>query len=365
MEIKIGITLGDQNGVGPESVIKIFRDSRMHDMATFVLYGSTKALSFYKPTIEGGEAVAYNVVRSAKEATPRKLNIVECAKGEVRITLGEASAEAGVVAIESLRRAVEDVKAGAIDLLVTAPINKNSMNAEGFGATGHTEFLAQEFGGEPLMLMCSEVMRVGLATIHLPVAEVAGALSKELIKERIAQLDASLRSDFGVRAPRIAVLALNPHAGDGGLLGAEEQEIIRPAIVESYEEGKLAFGPFAADGFFAAGKFRSYDAVLAMYHDQGLAPFKTLTPCGVNVTTNLSVVRTSPDHGVGYDIAGKGVADESSMRNAIYMAIDILCSRIREKEYAANPLKHYERERGGRDMNVKDLKEFKGNKESE
>ena len=362
--IKIGITLGDSNGVGPESVIKIFRDSRMHELATFVLYGATKALSFYKPTIEGGEAVAYNVVRSAAEAAPRKLNIVECGKGDMRITPGEASAEAGVVAIESLRKAAQDIKAGALDVIVTAPINKNSMNAEGFGATGHTEFLAQEFGGSPLMLMCSEVMKVGLATIHLPVAEVAGALSKELIKERIAQLNDSLRNDFGVRSPRIAVLALNPHAGDGGLLGGEEQEIIRPAIVESYDEGKLVFGPFAADGFFAAGKFKSYDAVLAMYHDQGLAPFKTLTPTGVNVTANLSVVRTSPDHGVGYDIAGKGVADESSMRNAIYMAIDILRSRTREKEYAANPLKHYERERGGRDMNVKDLKEFKDEKHS-
>jgi 4-hydroxythreonine-4-phosphate dehydrogenase len=207
--------------------------------------------------------------------------------------------------------------------------------------------------------MCSDIMRVGLATIHIPVAEVAAALSKELITKRIAQLERSLKEDFGVRKPRIAVLALNPHAGDGGLLGKEEQEIIAPAIREAYEGGTLAFGPFAADGFFAAGTFKKYDAVLAMYHDQGLAPFKTLTPYGVNVTTNLKVVRTSPDHGVGYDIAGKGVADESSMRNAIYMALDIYRSRLREAEYAANPLKHIVRERGGRDRDAKDIKELK------
>lgn len=352
--------MGDPSGVGAETVVKIFRDQRMFDMATFVLYGASKAISFYKSKVEEGEQVNYNLVRSASEAAARKLNLVECGKGDMRITAGEASAESGAVAVESLRRAAEDVKAGELDLLVTCPINKNAMDEAGFGAVGHTEFLAQEFGGEPLMLMCSDVMKVGLVTIHMPVAEVAAALSKELIVKRIAQLDKSLREDFGVRKPRIAVLALNPHAGDGGLLGKEEQDIISPAIREAYEGGTLAFGPFAADGFFAAGTFRKYDAVLAMYHDQGLTPFKTLTPYGVNVTSNLSVVRTSPDHGVGYDIAGKGVADESSMRNAIYMALDIYRSRIREAEYAANPLKHYERERGGRDANVKDLKEFKG-----
>lgn len=356
--IKIGITLGDPSGVGTETVIKIFRDQRMYDMATFVFYGASKAVGFYKSKIKEAEGVNYNLVRSAAEASPRKFNLVECGKPDMRIAVGEPSAESGAVAVESLRRAVADVKAGAIDVLVTAPVNKNVMDEAGFGAVGHTEFLAQEFGGEPLMLMCSDVMRVGLATIHLPVAEVAKALSKELIVKRLNQLHKSLKEDFGVRAPRIAVLALNPHAGDGGLLGKEEQEIITPAIKEVYENGVLAFGPFAADGFFAAGTFKRYDAVLAMYHDQGLAPFKTLTPYGVNVTTSLKVVRTSPDHGVGYDIAGKGVADESSMRNAIYMAMDIYNSRIREAEYAANPLPHIVRERHGRDRDrdVKDLK---------
>lgn len=361
MNIRVGITLGDPSGVGAETVIKIFRDQRMFDMATFVLYGASKSIAFYKSKVEEAEGVNYTLVRSAAEAQPRKLNLVECGKADMRISVGEATPESGAVAVESLRRAVADVKEGELDVLVTAPVNKNAMDEAGFGAVGHTEFLAKEFGGEPLMLMCSDIMRVGLATIHLPVAEVAQALSKELIVKRIGQLHKSLREDFGVRAPRIAVLALNPHAGDGGLLGKEEQEIITPAIKEAYEGGTLAFGPFAADGFFAAGTFKKYDAVLAMYHDQGLAPFKTLTPYGVNVTTNLEVVRTSPDHGVGYDIAGKGVADESSMRNAIYMAIDIYRSRIREAEYAANPLPHIVRERGARerDMNVKDIKELK------
>ena len=363
MNIRIGITLGDPSGVGAETLIKIFRDQRMFDMATFVLYGASKAMAYYKAKVEDAEQVNCIIVPSAADAHPRKLNLVECGRGDMRITAGEMSPESGAVAVESLRRAVGDVKADNLDLLVTAPINKNAMEAAGFGSVGHTEFLAGEFGGEPLMLMCSEIMRVGLATIHLPVAEVAGALTKELIVKRIGQLERSLKEDFGVRKPRIAVLALNPHAGDGGLLGREEQEIIIPAIRETYEGGTLAFGPFAADGFFAAGTFKRYDAVLAMYHDQGLAPFKTLTPSGVNVTTNLPVVRTSPDHGVAYDIAGKGVADESSMRNAIYMAIDIWQSRRREAEYAANPLKHYERERGGRDANVKDIKELKEHKE--
>lgn len=347
--IRIGITLGDPNGVGAETIVKIFRDSRMLDMGTVVLYGSSKSIAHYKASVEGGEQVSVNVVRSAADAVRKKLNLVECGKADLRITAGEASADGGAVAVEALRKVVADVKEGLIDVIVTAPINKNCVQSEGFDATGHTEFLAKEFDGKPLMLMCSDVMRVGLATIHLPVAEVAGALSKELIAERIGQLEKSLKEDFGVRKPRIAVLALNPHAGDGGLLGSEEENIIRPAIVEAYKSGTLAFGPFAADGFFAAGTYRKYDAVLAMYHDQGLAPFKTLTPYGVNVTTNLSVVRTSPDHGVGYDIAGKGVADESSMRNAIYMALDIYNSRINEAAYAANPLKLHERERGSRE----------------
>ena len=240
--------------------------------------------------------------------------------------------------------------------MVTAPIDKEMIQSEVFSFTGHTEFLAKELDGEPLMIMTSELMRVGLVTIHVPVAQVAESLSKELIVERIKQMNASMRQDFGVVRPKVAVLALNPHAGDGGLLGKEEQDIIKPAIVEAYEDGVLAFGPFAADGFFASGQFKNYDAILAMYHDQGLAPFKTLTPNGVNFTASLSEVRTSPDHGVAYDIAGKGVADEQSMRNAIYDAIDIVQRRREWAEWNANPLQHFEREKG-RDISIKDLPE--------
>ena len=347
--LRIGITQGDTNGVGWEVILKIFSDNRLAELCTPVIYGSSVAATFYQKRLKEYEPVRFNIVEGARRAHNGKVNLVECGVKDLFISPGKPSKAGGEAAAAALRAAIEDLKDGNIDALVTAPIDKEMIQSEEFCYTGHTEFLAQEFGGEPLMLMCSEIMKVGLATIHLPVSEVAKALSKELILKRISQLQRSLKEDFGVRAPRIAVLALNPHAGDGGLLGKEEQEIITPAIKEAYEGGTLAFGPFAADGFFAAGTFRKYDAVLAMYHDQGLAPFKTLTPAGVNVTTNLSIVRTSPDHGVGYDIAGKGIADESSMRNAIYMAVDIYNSRIREAEYASNPLPHVVRERGHRD----------------
>jgi 4-hydroxythreonine-4-phosphate dehydrogenase len=285
---------------------------------------------------------------------------VECGARELSVTPGKPSKVGGEAAAAALNKAIEELKAGAIDAMVTAPIDKEMIQSEAFSFTGHTEFLAKELEGEPLMIMTSELMRVGLATIHVPVAEVAQSLSKELIVERINQINDSMRQDFGVVRPKVAVLALNPHAGDGGLLGAEEQEIIKPAIVEAYEAGVLAFGPFAADGFFASGQFKNYDAILAMYHDQGLAPFKTLTPNGVNFTASLSEVRTSPDHGVAYDIAGKGVADEQSMRNAIYEAIDIVQRRREWAEWNANPLQHFEREKG-RDISIKDLPETEHN----
>jgi 4-hydroxythreonine-4-phosphate dehydrogenase len=282
--------------------------------------------------------------------------LVECGDKNINITPGKPSKAGGEAAAAALRRAIDELKAGKIDALVTAPIDKEMIQSEKFQFTGHTEFLAKELDGEPMMIMTSELMRVGLVTIHVPVAEVASKLSKEAIVERIKQLNTSMREDFGVVRPKVAVLALNPHAGDGGLLGSEEQEIIKPAIVEAYEEGILAFGPFASDGFFASGQYKKYDAVLAMYHDQGLAPFKTLTPDGVNFTASLSEVRTSPDHGVAYDIAGKGIADEQAMRNAIYTAIDIVRRRREWQEWSKNPLEHFEREKG-RDVSIKDLPE--------
>lgn len=354
--LKIGVSQGDTNGVGWEIILKIFSDSRMTELCTPVVYGSSVAAEYYEKCLEGYERVKFNVVPNAAAANYGKVNLVECGDKRLSITPGKPSKAGGEAAAIALSKAVEDLKAGEIDALVTAPIDKEMIQGDAFPFTGHTEFLADKLGGEPLMIMTSELMRVGLVTIHVPVAQVAERLSSALIVERIKQMNDSMKKDFGVVAPRIAVLALNPHAGDGGLLGKEEQEIIKPAIVEAYNDGVLAFGPFAADGFFAAGRFKEYDAILAMYHDQGLSPFKTLTPDGVNFTASLSKVRTSPDHGVAYDIAGKGIAGESSMRNAIYDAIDIVRRRREWREWTKNPLQHFEREKG-RDISIKDLPE--------
>ena len=358
--LKIGITQGDTNGVGWEVILKIFADNRLTELFTPVIYGSSTAAAYYQKRLNDIEPMKFVVVDSAERAQQGRVNLVECGAKELSVTPGKPSKVGGEAAAAALNKAIEELKAGAIDAMVTAPIDKEMIQSEAFSFTGHTEFLAQELEGEPLMIMTSELMRVGLATIHVPVAEVAQSLSKELIVERINQINDSMRQDFGVVRPKVAVLALNPHAGDGGLLGAEEQEIIKPAIVEAYEAGVLAFGPFAADGFFASGQFKNYDAILAMYHDQGLAPFKTLTPNGVNFTACLAEVRTSPDHGVAYDIAGKGVADEQSMRNAIYEAIDIVQRRREWAEWNANPLQHFEREKG-RDISIKDLPETEHN----
>ena len=358
--LKIGITQGDTNGVGWEVILKIFSDNRLAELFTPVIYGSSVAAAFYQKRLNDIEPVKFVVVEGAERAQQGRVNLVECGAKELSVTPGKPSKAGGEAAAAALNRAIEELKSGAIDAMVTAPIDKEMIQSESFSYTGHTEFLAKELGGEPLMIMASELMRVGLATIHVPVAKVAESLSKELIVERINQMNASMRQDFGVVRPKVAVLALNPHAGDGGLLGKEEEEIIKPAIVEAYEAGVLAFGPFAADGFFASGQFKNYDAILAMYHDQGLAPFKTLTPNGVNFTASLSEVRTSPDHGVAYDIAGKGVADEQSMRNAIYDAIDIVQRRREWAEWNSNPLQHFEREKG-RDISIKDLPEQEHN----
>ena len=358
--LRIGITQGDTNGVGWEIILKILSDSRIAELCTPVVYGSANAAAYYAKGLTEFEPVKFNIVAGADFAAEGRMNLVECGAKEIKITPGRASKVGGEAAAAALRKAIEDLKAGNIAALVTAPIDKEMIQSDDFNYTGHTEFLAKELGGEPLMIMTSELMRVGLVTIHVPVANVAEALTKELIVERITQMNASMREDFGIVRPRIAVLALNPHAGDGGLLGAEENEIIKPAITEAFENEILAFGPFAADGFFASGQFKSYDAILAMYHDQGLAPFKTLTPNGVNFTASLSKVRTSPDHGVAYDIAGKCVADEQSMRNALYEAIDIVRRRREWREWNKNPLQHFERDKG-RDVSVKDLPETEHN----
>ncbi|MEG0789258.1 MAG: 4-hydroxythreonine-4-phosphate dehydrogenase PdxA [Alistipes sp.] len=354
-KLKIGITQGDTNGIGWEVILKTFADPRMTEVCTPVIYGSQKVASFYRNTLAETEAISFNVITSAREARRGKVNLVPRGEEEVKIEPGKLSKEAGKAAVAALLAGTKDLKEGNIDALVTAPFDKEMVQSDDFHYKGHTEFLAAELSGEPMMIMCSELLRVGLVTIHIPVAEVSGSISKERIVKCLERLRASLKQDFGVVEPRIAVLALNPHAGDGGLLGKEEQEIIKPAIVEAFGKGVLAFGPFAADGLFANGGYKKYDAVLAMYHDQGLTPFKTLSPDGVNFTAALSKVRTSPDHGVAYDIAGQDKADPQSMRNAIYAAIDLVEKRRSWTEWSRNPLQRAEREKGGRDISVRDL----------
>ena len=352
--LKIGITQGDINGIGWEVILHTLADSRLTELFTPVVYGSEQAAKFYAPTLDNEEGtVQFSVVASAEEARKGKVNLVEC--GDAKPQPGVASKEGGKAAVDALEKAVADLKSGDIDAMVTAPIAKETAQSERFNFTGHTEFMAAHLDGEPMMIMCSDRLRVGLVTIHIPVAEVSRSITKEKILQSLTTLRQSLKEDFGIVEPRIAVLALNPHAGEGGMLGSEEQEIIKPAIVEAFEHGILAFGPFPADGLFAGGGYAKYDAVLAMYHDQGLTPFKTLSPDGVNFTAGLSAVRTSPDHGTAYDIAGKGIADPQSMRNAIYAAIDIVRNRDNWAEWNANPLQHFEREKG-RDVSIKDLK---------
>ena len=275
----------------------------------------------------------------------------------MKSTPGIASAEAGKAAVEALERAMADLNDGKIEAMVTAPISKETAQSESFPYTGHTEFVAVNSEGEPMMIMCSNALRVALQTVHIPVDKVAASLSTEAIVESLKALRQTLKQDFGVVEPRIAVLSLNPHAGDGGLLGSEENDIIRPAVQEAARQNILAFGPMAADGLFASGGYAKYDAILAMYHDQGLTPFKALSPDGVNFTAGLNIVRTSPDHGTAYDIAGKDIADAQSMRNAIYEAIDIVHRRNNYEYWSRNPLEHFEREKG-RDLSASDLKEI-------
>ena len=353
-KFKIGITQGDTNGIGWEIILKALADPRMTELFTPVVYGSPKAAAYYRNTVAEIEAFSFNPVASAAEARRGKANLVAC--GETAdIAPGKPTPEAGRAAVEALCAAMRDLKAGHLDALVTAPFDKETVQADDFRYTGHTEYLAAELEGEAMMILCSDVLRVGLVTKHIPVSEIARNITKERIVRDLGTLRRALIEDFGIVEPRIAVMALNPHAGDGGLLGREEQEIIKPAIVEAFGEGVLAFGPFAADGLFAGGGYAKYDGILAMYHDQGLAPFKTLSPDGVNFTAGLSAVRTSPDHGTAFDIAGKDKADPQSMRNAIYAAIDIAEHRRAWAEWTRNPLQRAERDRGGRDVSVKDL----------
>lgn len=324
---KIGITIGDINGVGPEVVMKALSDSRILSLLTPIIYGNGKVISHYKKML--GLELSYNQVKEPGQLAPKSINVVNCWDEQIEVAPGRQSAESGQAAVKAIKRACEELKAGQIDALVTAPIDKKSINSEAFPFKGHTDYITNFFGAsESLMLMCSEALRVGLVTVHTPIHEVAPLITKERIQAKLALMEQSLIRDFHVAKPKIAVLGLNPHAGDGGLIGKEDEEIIRPAILDFKNKGKLIQGPFPADGFFGSGSARKFDGVMAMYHDQGLIPFKVMSfENGVNYTAGLSVVRTSPDHGTAYNIAGKNIADESSMRQAVFLACDILARR--------------------------------------
>ncbi|MDD3108198.1 MAG: 4-hydroxythreonine-4-phosphate dehydrogenase PdxA [Alistipes sp.] len=356
-KIRIGITHGDVNGIGYEVLIKALSDPRMCELCTPVIYGSSKVANYYKKQIESAEGFNFTLVNSAREASSKRINLINCVSDDLRVEPGTLSPAAGEASVAALMAAAEDLKQGTLDAVVTAPICKENVQSDQFRYTGHTEFFASTFGGDPLMMMCSDLMKVGLVTIHIPISAVSAEISREKIITKLQELRTSLIQDFSIREPRIAVLSLNPHAGDGGLIGKEEQEILTPAIQEAVQQHKiLAFGPFPADGFFASSAYQKYDAILAMYHDQGLAPFKALSCGGVNFTAGLPIVRTSPAHGVGFDIAGTNQADESAMRDAIYMAIDVVRSRAIHKEITANPLRKFRRESGA-DVSVADLPE--------
>ncbi|MCQ2144398.1 MAG: 4-hydroxythreonine-4-phosphate dehydrogenase PdxA [Bacteroidales bacterium] len=326
----VGITQGDGNGIGYEVIIKALADERVLDMFTPVIYGSSKIFGFYKKQIHNIENINTNVISSAKDIHQKRVNIVNCLPENVFVEPGQPTSESAKSAMTSLKAAVADLKEGDIDVLVTAPINKRAMTNEGFGYTGHTEYLEQEFGvDEVAMIMVSDQLKVGVVTGHIPLKEVHKSITTEKILKKLRLMHASLERDFAIDHPKIAVLGLNPHCGDGGLLGDEEQQIILPAVQQAVAEGINAFGPYSPDGFFGLGNYSKYDAVLAMYHDQGLTPFKALAfEQGVNFTAGLPVVRTSPDHGTAYDMAGRDMADPHSMMAAIYTAIDVYNNRV-------------------------------------
>lgn len=340
-KIRVGITQGDINGVGYEVILKTLSDPRIVELCTPIIYGSSKVAAYHRKVLEL-PAVNFNIINNGDEALEGKLNMVNCIDDDVKVELSRSTQIAGEAALKALEKAVEEYENGFIDVLVTAPINKNNIQSEEFTFPGHTEFLEEKCGKgrKSLMILMQDSLRVALVTGHVSVADIPALITKEAVMSKIRILNNVLKQDFDIQRPRIAVLALNPHAGDSGLLGNEEEEQIIPAIKEMQDQGVLCFGPYAADGFFGSGSFTRFDAVLAMYHDQGLAPFKTIAmEEGVNYTGGLPIVRTSPAHGTAYDIAGQNKASEESFRQAIYSAIDIYRSRSQYWDMRNNPLR--------------------------
>ena len=329
-QYKIGITHGDLNGVGYEVIIKALADHAIMDICTPVVYGLAKAASYHRKYMDMPD-FSFQFIKNIEQTSQKRPNLLNIYEEEVKIELGSSSKVAGQLAERALVMAGKDLKNNMIDAVVTAPVNKNNIQSDKFKFHGQTEFFEYYFGGDKkaMMMMVAENLRVGFVTNHEPISNVASVITQERILNKLEILNHSLRQDFAIDNPKIAVLALNPHAGDGGLLGSEEKEIIHPAIERAFQDKINAFGPFPADGFFASGQYRQFDAVLAMYHDQGMIPFKILGTEGVNFTAGLPIVRTSPAHGTAYDIAGKNLANGQSMRNAIYLALDILRNRNR------------------------------------
>ncbi len=345
-KIKVGITHGDINGIGYEVILKAFSDPTMLELCTPVVYGSPKVAAYHRKAMD--IQTNFSIINAASEIQEGRLNIMNCIDDELKVELTKPTPEAGQAALAALERAMSDYQEGLFDVLVTAPINKHTIQSDAFHFPGHTEYIEQRVGEgqKALMILLKNDFRVALVTGHLPVSEIAHELSKELIQEKMAIFHRSLKYDFGIDSPRIAVFSLNPHAGDNGLLGKEEQDIIIPAIREMVAQGIQCFGPYPADGFMGSGNYTHFDGILAMYHDQGLAPFKALAMDeGVNFTAGLPIVRTSPAHGTAYDIAGKGIASEDSFRQAIYVAIDVFRNRCIEREISARPLRkqYYEK----------------------
>lgn len=340
--VRVGVTHGDVNGVGYEVMLKTFSDIRIAESCIITIYGSSKVAAYHRKTMEL-QPVALNTVANAADAVVNKINILNCCSEDLKVEIGKSTESAGEAAFFALEKATADLKEGVIDVLVTAPINKHNIQRGEFTFPGHTEYLEEKFavkGGKSLMILANDTLRVALVTGHLPLAEVSANLTKDKIKSTIRIFNQSLQRDFGIQKPRIAVLSLNPHAGEKGLLGKEEELVITPALKEMDNDKILAFGPYAADGFFGSGSFSRFDGVVAMYHDQGLIPFKVLAmENGVNFTAGLPVVRTSPAHGTAYDIAGKNEASEDSFRQAIYMGIDVFKKRKWFDEATANPLR--------------------------
>lgn len=342
--IKIGITQGDINGIGYEVIIKTLLEPHIYDFCIPVIYGSSKVASYHRKALNL-EQFQLNQVRNADEAIPRKANIINCVDENIKVELGKSTIIAGEASLMALEKATEDLKNNKIQALVTAPVNKDNMQSPHFKFPGHTEYFTHNFNiKESLMFMVSDVLKIGLVTNHVPISQVSESITIDKILTKIMLMNDSLMKDFGIRKPRIAVLGLNPHAGDNSLLGTEEKHIIEPAIKKAQQDNMLVFGPYGSDGFFGAGNHTKFDGVLAMYHDQGLLPFKTLCfDDGVNYTAGMPVVRTSPAHGTAYEIVGTNVANEASFRSALYMAYDIYNNRKSHKEMNANPLQVQDR----------------------